>query len=221
MTQTFDVSLQSTAKGVKESTGKSTTSTAPPAKALTQARTLSSDAPPEDSFDWEVLGMSGPWSLRRSSSLLDSSWVHLHKQQSQLPCSFPNMDEYRSSFEGLIFEECKAHVNAAWDLYKAPALGSSQNSAVTTGNPEEKAQESFWNFRPMYPSADDPFKYVEAELVESSSIRLDTNEVVLLTHNNKKLLAVVTLINNKGALLRSRTELPAAGGQVCHLLFPS
>lgn len=89
-----------------------------------------------------------------------------------------------------------------------------------TGIPDERSQSSLWHFRPMYPSSDDPFKYIEAEQVEVSNIRLDPSEVVLLTHNNERVLAVVTLTNYKGVLLRTRKDLPAAGGQVWHPVFP-
>jgi hypothetical protein len=89
----------------------------------------------------------------------------------------------------------------------------SLNSLMFTG-PAEARGQTRCQYYLMYPSEDDPFNYIEVEQVEGLSMRLDPSEVVLLTHNNARSLAVVTLNDNKGVLLRSRVELPTAGGKV-------
>lgn len=78
---------------------------------------LSSDAPPEDLFDWMILGLQGPW-LPLTSNGYSSGGSEL-KDQSPLPLKFPSMAAYAATFQKLIGEEGRAILLSEWEQYKS------------------------------------------------------------------------------------------------------
>lgn len=88
---------------------------------------LSSDASPEDLFDWIILGLQGPWLLL--ASVENSSGASELKDQS-LPLKFPSIAAYTATFQKLIGEEAKAIIFSEWEQFKAEQDSNTEQSRM-------------------------------------------------------------------------------------------
>ena len=86
---------------------------------------LSSDASPEELFDWMILGLQGPWLPLTSDG--NSSGGSGSKDQSLLPLKFPSMAAYVAMFQKLIGEEARAILLSEWEQYTAAHDSSSMS----------------------------------------------------------------------------------------------
>jgi hypothetical protein len=89
---------------------------------------LSSDASPEDVFDWTVLGLQGPWLPLTPDG--NSSGISQLKDQSLPPLKFPSMAAYVAVFQKLIGEEARAILLSEWEQYKTASQDSSSISVT-------------------------------------------------------------------------------------------
>lgn len=94
-------------------------------KAVTTS--LSSDASPEELFDWIVLGLQGPWPPL--ASVENMSGASELKYQS-LPLKFPSTAAYTATFQKLIGEEARGIFFSEWEKFKAEQDLNSQQSRM-------------------------------------------------------------------------------------------
>jgi len=88
---------------------------------------LSSDASPEERFDWIILGLQGPW--LPLASVENGSGASELKDQS-LPLKFSSMTAYTATFQKLIGEEAKAILLSEWGMFKAEQEISTEESRM-------------------------------------------------------------------------------------------
>jgi hypothetical protein len=83
------------------------------------AASLAAEAPPEDHFDWTVLGFQGPWIPLSSTHENASEPITQIQNQSPLSLRFSSTSDYITSFQGLVLKEAKAFLLTNWDEYVA------------------------------------------------------------------------------------------------------
>lgn len=83
------------------------------------AASLAAEAPPEDHFDWTVLGFQGPWIPLSSTHENASEPITQIQNQSPLFLRFSSTSDYITSFQGLVLKEAKALLLTNWDEYVA------------------------------------------------------------------------------------------------------
>ncbi len=89
-----------------------------PSRAVVAA-SLAAEAPPEDHFDWTVLGFQGPWIPLSSTHENASEPITQIQNQSPLSLRFSSTSDYITSFQGLVLKEAKAFLLTSWDEYVA------------------------------------------------------------------------------------------------------
>nr|XP_024365688.1 uncharacterized protein LOC112277499 isoform X3 [Physcomitrium patens] len=177
---------------------------------------LSSDASPEDHFDWMALGLQGPWlPLASDDKSLGASTV---KDQLPLPLKFPSIASYVSMFQKLVGEEVKAVLLSDWERFKAEQDSSSQ---ALTESQDSRAQSSRWQMRSMVQTMGDPFHYFEAQWMEGPNVNFDVGEFLCITLPETKEVKAVAIVHyqgrNQAPLLRTRVPWGSSLGK-CVLL---
>ncbi|KAG0576671.1 hypothetical protein KC19_5G098200 [Ceratodon purpureus] len=171
---------------------------------------LSSDASPEDLFDWMILGLQGPWHPMALDG--NASGGSELKDQSVLPLKFPLIAAYVATFQKLIGEEARAILLSEWEQYKAAQDSSSmsltQSSLEYSYSEDSRAQSSSWQLRSMVQTMGDPFHYFEAEWKAGPKVKFNAGEFLCMLVPGTNEVKAVALINNhdryQAPLLRTR-----------------
>ncbi|KAG6558036.1 hypothetical protein Mapa_000216 [Marchantia paleacea] len=175
---------------------------------------LSLDAPPEDIFDWNVLGVPGPWAQANSSSSYYET-CQWPKQLTSLPCRFNSFDEYIARNQWLVFEECKALLDQTWEHLQRKDEPR-QAAGVGSEDSDDNLESRIFHLRPMHRCADDSFNFFELSASDGRRFQIDTSEVLLLSFPKfptMKVLACVSNSGDKSVLLKTRVDLQSYGSK--------
>ncbi|KAH9566591.1 hypothetical protein CY35_04G135600 [Sphagnum magellanicum] len=186
------------------------------------AASPAAEAPPEDHFDWTVLGFQGPWIPLSSTHENASEPIAQIQNQSPLVLRFSSTSDYITSFKGLVLKEAKAFLLTNWDEYVAEQnpdveLKDLSTQGVIVGQTTERGMATRWNVQGMIQTPGDPFHYMEVRHAEGPNLKLDIGELLGMMVPETKQIKALAIVYSKdrtcSAVLRARAAWDSSLGQ--------